>query len=150
MKTIRIHIKSLTGNIPEYQTEESAACDLKAALDGAVTIEPGECALIPTGLFIEPIPNEGEALPAILIFARSGLSVKHGISLANGVGVVDADYRGEIKVALFNHSSIPYTVSPGDRIAQMMIVPTLHAEFFPVDELGETERGEGGFGHTGK
>jgi len=137
------------GKVPEYQTEQSAACDLHAAIGEPLEIAAGERALIPTGIYIEPVVSDDEPTPAILIFARSGLSVKHGISLANGVGVVDADYRGEIKVALLNNSSEPYTVNPDDRIAQMMIVPTLRAVFNVTDTLDETERGAGGFGHTG-
>ena len=142
-----IKLKKLTPTAitPVYQTPGSAACDLHADLPSPLTIAPGERALIPTGIAIEP-PDEPVAL---LIFPRSGLASKHGISLANSVGVVDRDYRGEIKVALINNSSTPYTISPSDRIAQLMLVPIIAANFIEVSELGSTERGDGGFGHSG-
>ena len=132
---------------PAYATEGSAAIDLRAAIDEGttVTIEPGERALIPTGLAISP---ETTGVVAI-VAARSGLAIKQGICLSNGIGVIDSDYRGEIAVGLFNTSSEPFTVNRGDRIAQMMFVPVLHAAFLPVEELDETERGVGGFGSTG-
>ena len=146
MDIINVKIKNLTdaAQIPAYQTPGSAACDLCAAVESPVTIEPGKCVLIPTGIAIAP-----EEPCVCLLFARSGLAVKHGITLANTVGVIDQDYRGEIKVALINHGGEPYTVSPGERIAQMMFVRFAQAQFLPADELDETERGEGGFGHTG-
>lgn len=142
-----IKLKKLTPTAitPVYQTPGSAACDLHADLPSPLTIAPGERALIPTGIAIEP-PDEPVAL---LIFPRSGLASKHGISLANSVGVVDRDYRGEIKVALINNSSTPYTISHSDRIAQLMLVPIIAANFIEVSELGSTERGDGGFGHSG-
>ena len=147
MDIIKVKIKNLTGGapIPVYQTPGSAACDLCAAVDSPVTIEPGESALIPTGIAIAP-----EESCVCLLFARSGLAVKHGITLSNSVGVIDQDYRGEIKAALVNHGSEAYTVQPGERIAQMMFVRFAQAQFIPADTLDETERGDGGFGHTGK
>ena len=147
MDIIKVKIKHLSDSaqIPAYQTSGSAACDLCAAIDSPVTIEPGKSALIPTGIAIAP-----EESCVCLLFARSGLAVKHGITLANSVGVVDQDYRGEIKAALINHGGEPYTVSPGERIAQMMFVRFAQAQFIPSDTLDETERGAGGFGHTGK
>ncbi len=145
---MKIKLKPLhpSAKIPEYKTNDAAACDITAALDSPVTIEPHGFALVPAGFAIEP---EGERDFAILLFARSGLATKHGIALANGVGVVDPDYRGEIKVSLVNLSSEPYTITPGERIAQMMLTPIARAEFTLTDSLGDTERGDGGFGHTG-
>jgi len=130
--------------IPAYQTAGAAAVDLCALVDGDVTLAPGESALIPTGL---AIAMEREVVA--LIFARSGLASKFGISLSNSVGVIDSDYRGEIKVALVNRGQAPFTVHSGDRIAQMGFFPCLTAAFLPTDSLDETERGTGGFGHTG-
>ena len=142
-----IKLKKLTATAitPVYQTPGSAACDLHADLSSPLTIAPGERVLVPTGIALEP-PDEPVAL---LIFPRSGLASKHGISLSNGVGVVDRDYRGEIKVAMINNSDIPYTISPSDRIAQLMLIPIIAAEFIESSELGGTERGDGGFGHSG-
>lgn len=147
MDIINIKLKTLSGDavIPAYQTPGSAACDLCAAISDPVTIEPGKSVLIPTGIAIEPTES-----CVCLLFARSGLAVKHGITLANSVGVIDQDYRGEIKAALINHGSEPYTVTPGERIAQMMFVRFAQANFLPAETLGDTERGGGGFGHTGK
>ena len=132
---------------PEYATAGAAAVDLRAALDeGAeVVLQPGQRALIPTGLSIAP---ESPDVVAV-IAGRSGLGVKHGVSLSNGIGVIDSDYRGEIQVGLINRGDQPFTVARGDRIAQMMFLPVLHADFLVWDELDETERGAGGFGHTG-
>lgn len=147
MDIIKVKIKNLTGDapIPVYQTPGSAACDLCAAIEEPLTLDPGKSTLIPTGIAIAP-----EESCVCLLFARSGLAVKHGITLANSVGVIDQDYRGEIKVALINHGGEAYTVSPGERIAQMMFVRFAQAQFIQADELDDTERGEGGFGHTGK
>ena len=147
MDIIKVKIKNLTGDapIPVYQTPGSAACDLCAAIEEPLTLDPGKSTLIPTGIAIAP-----EESCVCLLFARSGLAVKHGITLANSVGVIDQDYRGEIKVALINHGGEAYTVCPGERIAQMMFVRFAQAQFIQADELDDTERGEGGFGHTGK
>lgn len=132
---------------PEYATPGSAAVDLRAALeeDEVVTLAPGERALIPTGLAIAPA---GRGYVAI-VAARSGLGIKKGVSLSNGIGVIDSDYRGEIAVGLINHGQEPFEVRRGDRIAQMMFLPVETASFLVTDTLDETERGEGGFGHTG-
>ena len=132
---------------PEYATTGAAAVDLRAALDeGAeVVLQPGQRTLIPTGLSIAP---ESPNVVAV-IAGRSGLGVKHGVSLSNGIGVIDSDYRGEIQVGLINRGDQPFTVARGDRIAQMMFLPVLHADFLVCDVLDETERGAGGFGHTG-
>ena len=151
MKKINVKLKKLRdgAKIPQYATEQAAACDLCADLEGGkITINPGEIKTIPTGIAIE-CEDDTEYNTAILIFPRSGLASKHGISLANSVGVVDSDYRGEIKVPLINHSAVPFEVSSGDRIAQMMFTPVLRAEFAESDELSDTERGMSGFGSTG-
>lgn len=133
-------------NIPAAATGGSAGMDLCAVLDAPLTLAPGERAMIPTGLAI--------ALPSAdfvaLIFARSGLAVKHGITLSNCVGVVDSDYRGEVKVGLINQSDKAYEIAPGERIAQMVIMPVFQAEPKVVDELPSSDRGEGGFGSTGR
>ena len=133
--------------VPTYATDGSAAVDLRAALDEGETlvIEPGKRCRIPTGLAMAP---ETTGVVAI-VAARSGLGVKHGITMANGIGVIDADYRGEISVCLINTGDEPFSVSRGDRVAQMFFVPVYHASFLVCDELDETARGEGGFGSTG-
>ena len=132
---------------PEYATDGSAAVDLRAALeeDEIVTLNPGERARIPTGIAISPETSDVVAV----IAGRSGHGLKHGVTMANSIGVIDSDYRGEISVVLINHGTQPVEVRRGDRIAQMMFMPVLHASFLPVEELDETERGAGGFGHTG-
>ena len=131
--------------LPYYATPGSAAMDLHACLDGAVTIPAGERRVIPTGLAI--------ALPSAeyvaLVFARSGLGIKHGVAPANCVGVIDSDYRGEILVGLQNSGGSDFTIQPGDRIAQLMVVPVVQPRLRLVDELDETDRGTGGFGSTG-
>ena len=145
---MKVQLKLTRGmTAPEYATPGAAAVDLRAALDEGttVTLAPGEKALIPTGLAIAP---EGEGVVAV-IAGRSGLGVKKGVSLSNGIGVIDQDYRGEICVGLINHGSEPFTVARGDRIAQMFFLPVIHAEFLQTEALDETERGAGGFGHTG-
>lgn len=130
--------------LPAYATPGSAAVDISAALDEPVFIAGGKTALIPTGFSIEC-----EDGVVALIFARSGLALKKGISLANGVGVIDSDYRGEVKIALINNTSETFIVNPGDRVAQMGFFPVFTADFEVADSLNDTERGEGGFGHTG-
>lgn len=143
---IKIKLLSDLAKIPQYATPGSSACDVCAAIESPVVIRSGEVALIPTGFALEGAPVN----VTILLFARSGLASKHGIALANGVGVIDSDYRGEVKAALINNSAEDYTITPGERIAQMMFVPIIREEFVRVDEISETERGAGGFGHTGK
>ncbi len=145
MKT-KVKIKKLTplAQIPKYATSGSAASDLICASDTPVTIQPGESVLVPTGLAIAMDSDK-----CALVFARSGLAVKNGITLANSVGVIDSDYRGEVKVGLRNLSKNAFTVNPGDRIAQLMFVPVCIADFCECTLLDETERGEGGFGSTG-
>lgn len=130
--------------IPAYGSKFAAGADLYACIDGEITINPHETAMIPTGIAVElPVGYAG------LIYARSGLATKKGLAPANKVGVVDCDYRGEIKVSLHNHSCKPQTVSAGERIAQFVITPYITADFALSDELSDTERGAGGFGSTG-
>lgn len=131
--------------LPKYATSGSAGVDLHASLEKELLILPGQIVRIPTGIAIElPNPDVGA-----FIFARSGLASKHGIALANGVGVVDSDYRGEIQVAVINHGKEKFRVKDGDRIAQMVFLPVFIADFLAVDQLEETNRGGGGFGSTG-
>lgn len=143
-----LKIKKLrnSAQIPTRATEGSAGMDLYACIDAPVTITPQELAVIPTGI---AIALESRELAAF-IFARSGLGVKHGISLSNGVGVIDSDYRGEICVGLCNLSSSPYTVTPGERIAQLVIMPVAICDIDVVSDLDDTQRGSGGFGSTGR
>ena len=142
-----VKIKKLRENarIPFRATPGSAGMDLYACLDAEVVIEPGERAMIPTGI---AIALESPAYCAFL-YARSGLAVKYGIAPANCVGVIDSDYRGEVCAVLQNFSREPFTVSDGERIAQLVITPYLRAEFSLCDTLDETQRGAGGFGSTG-
>ena len=129
---------------PAYATPQSAGMDLRANIEKPITINPMERVLIGTGLYIAlPIGYEAQVRP------RSGLALKHGITVVNTPGTIDADYRGEIKVLLVNLSKDPFTVNVGERIAQMVIARHEQGEFIVVDELDETERGEGGYGHTG-
>lgn len=141
---MEVRIKSESGYLPAYETEGSAGMDLRASLKEPVTLEPGGRFLVPTGLSIE-LPAGYEAQ----IRARSGLAVKKGIGLVNGVGTIDSDYRGEIKIALINWGQEPFTISDGDRIAQMIIAKYERITWKKTDELEDTERGSGGFGHTG-
>lgn len=131
---------------PAYATPGSAAADLCAMLDAPLTLAPGERTILPTGVAIQLPGPEWVAL----ICARSGLGAKHGITLPNGVGVIDSDYRGELRVALVNLGAEAYTIQPGDRVAQLMILPVAQAQFCPVEQLDETDRGTGGFGSTGR
>ena len=145
---IDLSIKRLSDKavIPQYATAGSAGMDLHACLDEALTIAPGQRVKVPTGLAIA-LPDPGYAA---FLFPRSGLGVKSGITLPNCVGVIDSDYRGEVIVGLVNLSDSPYTVQPGDRIAQMVILPVTQANIHVVEELDDTDRGAGGFGSTGK
>ena len=131
--------------LPEYQTPLSAGLDIRANLDESVTLRPLERAMIPTGLFVE-LPEGCE----MQIRPRSGLAAKHGITVLNSPGTIDADYRGEIKVILVNLSNEPFSIESGERIAQMIVARYEQIEWQPVEELGATERGAGGFGSTGK
>lgn len=145
MEKIKVKVINKSGyDLPEYKTPQSAGMDLRANIDEAVTLEPMSRVLVKTGLFIA-LPEGYEAQ----IRPRSGLALKHGITVLNTPGTVDADYRGEIMVLLINLSNISFIINPGDRIAQMVIARHEQAEFTLVDELDDTERGEGGMGHTG-
>ena len=142
-----IAVKKLRPNacLPTYGTEFSAGADLYACLEDPVTVDPGQTVAIPTGIAIEvPVGCAG------LVYARSGLGVKRGLAPANKVGVIDSDYRGEIMVMLHNHGSVPQTLQPGERVAQILITPVLTPAYEEVDALTDTKRGAGGFGSTGK
>lgn len=130
---------------PERATSGSAGHDLRACIGGQITLHPHERALITTGIAVA-IPEGYVGL----VFGRSGLGTKHGVTLSNGVGVIDSDYRGQIHVGLVNHSDMPYTISNGDRIAQLCIMPAMAADFVQTDALDETGRSANGFGSTGK
>jgi dUTP pyrophosphatase len=131
--------------LPHYMTPGAAGMDIAAAVATSVTIGAGEIALVPTGFAIElPVGLEAQIRP------RSGLAVKYGIGIPNSPGTIDADYRGEVKVALINFSPVDYTIHRGERIAQMIISPVCRAELQPVEALSESSRGGGGFGHTGR
>ena len=131
--------------LPEYQTPLSAGLDIRANLSESITLSPLERAMVPTGLFVE-LPEGYE----MQIRPRSGLAAKHGITVLNSPGTIDDDYRGEIKVILVNLSNIPFTIEPGERIAQMIVARYEQVEWQAVESLSETERGAGGFGSTGK
>ena len=149
---MELKIKALSEKIgreiplPYFATGGAACMDLCACMDESITLNAGERHLVPTGIAI--------ALPSAeyvaLVFARSGLGIKKGVCLSNGVGVIDSDYRGEIGVGLVNLGDAPYTVQPGDRIAQLMVVPVVQPTLTVVETLDETERGAGGFGSTGR
>ena len=149
---MELKIKALSPKIgteiplPKFATAGAACMDLCACIDAPVTLEAGARALIPTGIAI--------ALPSAdyvaLVFARSGLGIKQGVCLSNGVGVIDSDYRGEIGVGLVNLGQDDYTVRPGDRIAQLMVTPVVQPTVVQVSELDDTDRGAGGFGSTGR
>jgi dUTP pyrophosphatase len=141
---VEIKIKSDSGRLPSYETDGAAGMDLSAYIEEEVTIFPGKTAIVPTGVYIE-LPAGYEAQ----VRARSGLAAKHGIGLVNGVGTIDSDYRGEIKAILINWGEEPVTIKNGDRIAQMVICRYEKAKFIVTCALSETERNEGGFGHTG-
>jgi dUTP pyrophosphatase len=148
MNGINVKIKLSRGmTLPEYATSGSAAIDLRAALDDGerIVLAPGERTLVPTGISIAP---EEDGVVAI-VAARSGLGIKKGICLSNGIGVIDSDYRGEVCVGLLNTGKEDFVIERGDRIAQMMFVPVYTASFVESAELDETERGSGGFGSTG-
>ncbi|MBR3559070.1 MAG: dUTP diphosphatase [Bacteroidales bacterium] len=144
---IRIYNKSKNA-LPTYASERAAGMDLRADLAAPVMLQPMERKLIPTGLFIE-LPDDCEAQ----VRPRSGLALKHGITVLNSPGTIDADYRGEVCVILINLSDEPFEIQPGERIAQMVVAPFRQVKLQPVEtleELSSTERGTGGFGHSGK
>ncbi len=132
--------------LPKYETDAAAGLDLRACVDSALTISPGETVLIPTGISIY-IANPNLAA---VILPRSGLGHKHGLVLGNLVGLIDADYQGPLMVSCWNRSQTAYTIEPGDRIAQLVFLPVVRTQFTIVNEFQETARGSGGFGHSGK
>ena len=145
MNTIRVKKLHPNAILPTYGSAEAAGADLYACLDETVTIAPGEVYWVPTGIALE-VPRGC----AGLVYARSSLGAKRGLAPANKVGVVDSDYRGEIKVVLLNHSKQPQILEPGERVAQFVITPVLTPMYEEVDALTDTSRGTGGFGSTGK
>ncbi len=145
MESLKVKIINESGyDLPTYETPLSAGMDIHACLDSPIVLQPLQRALIPTGLRLQ-LPRGYECQ----IRPRSGLALKHGISIVNTPGTVDADYRGDIGVVLINLSNEPFTVNPGERIAQMVIKEFVHVEWEPVKRLDETKRGDGAFGHTG-
>ena len=145
MSGIRVKKLSPKAILPTYGSAEAAGADLYACLDEALVIEAGETVFIPTGIALE-VPKGC----AGLVYARSGLACKRGLAPANKVGVIDSDYRGEVKVALHNHGRQTQTVNPGERVAQLLITPVLTPAYEEAEELTDTERGACGFGSTGK
>ncbi len=148
IRDVELRIKRLPGaedlDLPSYATPYAAGLDVAAAIEKEVVLNPGMYALIPTG-FSMAIPQGYE----IQVRPRSGLAVKHGITVLNSPGTIDADYRGEVKICLINHGQDPFTIHRGDRIAQLIVAPVMRAEVCEVQILDATERGAGGFGHTG-
>ncbi|MBK7616495.1 MAG: dUTP diphosphatase [Vitreoscilla sp.] len=143
---IRVLDPRMAAQLPAYATPGSAGLDLRACLDAAVELAPGQTTLIPTGLAI----HIADAGLAAMILPRSGLGHKHGIVLGNLVGLIDSDYQGQLMVSCWNRSQTAFTIEPLERIAQMVIVPVVQATFRRVDDFDTSERGEGGFGSTGK
>ena len=143
---IKILDPRLSGNLPEYATPGSAGLDLRACLLEAMTLQPNAWQLVPTGIAI----YLADPAFAALILPRSGLGHKHGIVLGNLVGLIDSDYQGQLMVSAWNRSPTAFTIEPMERIAQLVIVPVMHAQFNVVSEFPVTERGEGGYGSTGK
>ena len=148
MTTIEVKVLDarMAGQLPAYATTGSAGLDLRACLEAPIVLEPGQTVLIPTGLAI----HIGDPGLAAMILPRSGLGHKHGIVLGNLVGLIDSDYQGPLMVSCWNRGSAVFTVQPMERIAQLVIVPVVQASFVRVDEFDASERGEGGFGSTGK
>lgn len=146
MQVLKVKKLRENAHMIKRATKGSAGMDLYACIDSPVTLEPGEIKIIPTGIAIA-LENENYVA---YIYARSGLAIKHGVTLANCVGVVDSDYRGEVCVGLTNISKTAYTIEPDERIAQLVIAPVCMCEPLEVESLDETERGEGGFGSTGR
>jgi dUTP pyrophosphatase len=143
---MKINIINKSGlDLPQYETAHAAGMDLRAFITEVLTIKPMQRVLVPTGLYIElPVGYEAQIRP------RSGLAYKHGISIVNAPGTIDADYRGELKVLLINLSDTDFVINNGDRIAQMVIAKHETVSWEPVEQLNDTARGEGGYGHTGK
>lgn len=150
MKKVNLHIKRLSDSfdnipLPEYATDGSSGMDVRAALQKPITIEKGKIALIPTNLSVE-IPKGYE----IQVRPRSGLAIKHGIGVLNSPGTIDSDYRGEVKIILFNFGDEDFIINSGDRIAQLVLAEVIMAEINETENLNSSDRGSGGFGHTGK
>lgn len=145
MEKLRINIINRSAfALPAYETAHAAGMDLRANISETITLEPGQRMLIPTGLFVAiPVGYEAQVRP------RSGLAFKHGITVLNSPGTIDSDYRGEIKVLLIHHGDVPFPVQPGERIAQMVVARHESVVWEPVEELENTQRGEGGYGSTG-
>jgi dUTP pyrophosphatase len=143
---LKILDQRIADQLPHYATPGSAGLDLRACLDAAVVLNPGETQLIPTGLAIH-LADTGYAA---VILPRSGLGHKHGVVLGNLVGLIDSDYQGQLMVSVWNRGQTAFTIQPFERIAQMVIVPVVQAQFNIVNEFGDSQRGEGGFGSTGK
>jgi len=143
---IKILNERMRDQLPHYATPGSAGLDLRACLDAPITLEPGETKLVPTGLAIH-VADPGYAA---LILPRSGLGHKHGIVLGNLVGLIDSDYQGELMISTWNRGHTTFTLNPLERLAQLVIVPVVQAQFKIVEEFAASERGEGGFGSTGK
>jgi dUTP pyrophosphatase len=145
---VTLRVKRLDGNqdmaLPSYETDGASGLDLRAAVDGELTLHPGEIRLVPTGLAIS-LPSGYEAQ----IRPRSGLALKHGVGMVNSPGTIDSDYRGEIGLVLINWSKTPFVIKRGDRIAQMVVTRVSRANILEVDRLETTDRGKGGFGHSG-
>ncbi len=131
-------------SLPAYHSELASGMDISAALDDHLTMEPGDIHMIPTGFAVAIQPGH-----ELQVRPRSGLAIKHGITVINAPGTIDADYRGEVKIGLVNLSKVPYTIKRHDRIAQLVLAPVCHAQIREVDSLDETVRQDGGFGHTG-
>ena len=141
---MELKCKSLSGSLPAYATDGASGMDLRAFIDEPITLKPMERSLIPTGLFVQiPEGYEGQ------VRARSGLAIKHGIGLVNSIGTIDSDYRGELKIPVINFGNESFTINNGDRIAQLVIASYERVVPIMVSDLDETDRGEGGFGHTG-
>lgn len=145
MEPVRVKKLNPTAKLPTYGSADAAGADLYACLEGPVTIAPGETAWIPTGIALE-VPKGC----AGLVYARSSMGAKRGLAPANKVGVIDSDYRGEIRVVLLNHGKVIQTVEPGERVAQFVITPILTPVYEEAEELTESGRGAGGFGSTGR
>ena len=141
---MELKFKSLSGSLPTYATDGASGMDLRAFIDEPVILQPMERRLIPTGLFVQiPEGYEGQ------VRARSGLAIKHGIGLVNSIGTIDSDYRGELKIPMINFGNESFTINSGDRVAQLVIAAYERVEPIIVSVIDETDRGEGGFGHTG-
>ena len=149
MRTIDIKILDprigTTWPLPAHATDGSAGLDLRACIDAPLTLEPGQAQLVPTGIAI----HLGDPSLAAMLLPRSGLGHKHGIVLGNLVGLIDSDYQGQVMVSMWNRGATPYTIQPGERIAQMVVVPVVQVDFEVVEEFEASVRGAGGFGSTG-